>query len=44
MLCWMSAVIEGREVEFWQGRVGRMYDRLRYRRTGDGWALERLAP
>jgi pyridoxamine 5'-phosphate oxidase len=32
------------EVEFWQGRVGRMHDRLRYRRTGDGWALERLAP
>jgi pyridoxamine 5'-phosphate oxidase len=31
-------------VEFWQGRVGRMHDRLRYRRTGDGWVLERLAP
>ncbi len=32
------------EVEFWQGRVGRMHDRLRYRRAGVGWALERLAP
>ena len=32
------------QVEFWQGRVGRMHDRLRYRRTGEGWALERLAP
>jgi pyridoxamine 5'-phosphate oxidase len=32
------------QVEFWQGRSGRMHDRLRYRLTGDGWALERLAP
>lgn len=31
-------------VEFWQGRVGRLHDRLRYRRTADGWTLERLAP
>ncbi|NUR06894.1 MAG: pyridoxamine 5'-phosphate oxidase [Nocardioidaceae bacterium] len=31
-------------VEFWQGRVGRMHDRLVYRRTGVGWGVERLAP
>jgi pyridoxamine 5'-phosphate oxidase len=31
-------------VEFWQGRRGRMHDRLRYRRTPDGWVTERLAP
>jgi pyridoxamine 5'-phosphate oxidase len=33
-------------VEFWQGRKGRMHDRLVYRRTGsaDGWTVERLAP
>jgi pyridoxamine 5'-phosphate oxidase len=31
-------------VEFWQGRPGRMHDRLRYRRTPDGWVTERLAP
>lgn len=31
-------------VEFWQGRRGRMHDRLRYRRTTDGWVTERLAP
>lgn len=32
-------------VEFWQGRAGRMHDRLRYRRNeSGGWAVERLAP
>ncbi|NUW45730.1 pyridoxamine 5'-phosphate oxidase [Nonomuraea rhodomycinica] len=32
------------EVEFWQGQLDRMHDRLRYRRTGSRWVLERLAP
>ena len=30
--------------EFWQGRQNRLHDRFRYRKTGDVWALERLAP
>lgn len=31
-------------VEFWQGRLARLHDRLRYRRTDGGWVVERLAP
>ena len=32
------------EVEFWQGRTARLHDRLRFRRTGSGWVVERLSP
>ena len=31
-------------VEFWQGRPNRLHDRLRYRKRGDAWLRERLAP
>lgn len=31
-------------VEFWQGRASRLHDRLRYRRDGGAWVVERLAP
>ena len=30
--------------EFWQGRVGRLHDRLRYERDADDWKRRRLAP
>ena len=31
-------------VEFWQGRPNRLHDRLRFRREGEEWLVERLAP
>ncbi len=31
-------------IEFWQGRANRLHDRLRYRRDGEKWIIERLAP
>ena len=31
-------------VEFWHHRDDRLHDRLRYRRAGAGWVVERLSP
>jgi pyridoxamine 5'-phosphate oxidase len=41
---WGGYRIAIESVEFWQGRVNRMHDRLRYVRQDGGWARERLAP
>jgi len=42
---WGGYLVEPDEVEFWQGRQGRMHDRIRYRRGADGaWVRERLGP
>ena len=42
---WGGFLVRPRTVEFWQGRKGRLHDRLRYRRDEDGaWVVERLAP
>ncbi len=41
---WGGLRVVPETVEFWQGRTSRMHDRLRYRRAGDAWVVERLAP
>jgi pyridoxamine 5'-phosphate oxidase len=41
---WGGFRLAPEEVEFWQGRADRLHDRVRYRRDGDTWAIERLAP
>jgi pyridoxamine 5'-phosphate oxidase len=41
---WGGFRVEPDSVEFWQGRPGRMHDRLVYRRHDDGWSVHRLAP
>lgn len=41
---WGGFVVVPDSVEFWQGRSDRLHDRLRYRRSEDGWAVQRLWP
>jgi pyridoxamine 5'-phosphate oxidase len=41
---WGGYVLQPESIEFWQGRAGRLHDRIRYRKTEEGWKAERLAP
>jgi pyridoxamine 5'-phosphate oxidase len=41
---WGGYRIAIESVEFWQGRVSRLHDRIRFTRIDGGWDRERLAP
>ena len=41
---WGGWRVAAQAVEFWQGRQGRLHDRLLFTRDGAGWRRERLAP
>ena len=41
---WGGYLVIPEVVEFWQGRPNRLHDRLRYRRDGGAWVIERQAP
>lgn len=41
---WGGYLLRPEVVELWQGRSGRLHDRLRYTRAPGAWALQRLQP
>ena len=41
---WGGFRVRPEVVEFWQGRSNRLHDRLRYRRDGTLWVIERICP
>ena len=41
---WGGYVLKPDRIEFWQGRLNRLHDRLLYTRDGGRWQLRRLAP
>ena len=43
--CWGGYIVKPQSIEFWQGRPGRLHDRIQYDlQEKEGWKIERLAP
>jgi len=41
---WGGFSLKPDEIEFWQGRAGRLHDRIRFKLSDQRWIKERLAP
>jgi len=41
---WSGYRIEPRAIEFWEGKPGRLHDRLLYQKHGGRWTTSILAP
>ena len=41
---WGGFILKPVLIEFWQGRLGRLHDRIQYKLSGNSWVIERLAP
>ena len=41
---WGGYLVIPQRIEFWQGRSGRLHDRLVYSKENDNWVINRLAP
>jgi pyridoxamine 5'-phosphate oxidase len=41
---WGGYRVVPQKIEFWQGRVNRLHDRILYEKTENGWDIKRLAP
>jgi pyridoxamine 5'-phosphate oxidase len=41
---WGGFLVRPERIELWQGRAGRLHDRLRYERDDGAWRIVRLAP
>lgn len=41
---WGGFVLQPQQIEFWQGRKGRMHDRICYKGAGENWEIVRLSP
>jgi pyridoxamine 5'-phosphate oxidase len=41
---WGGYLVIPTQIEFWQGRPGRLHDRIQYNKHNDLWKIERLSP